>query len=141
MRFDADVGGLPATLCREHELLPSVASSNDRTMTLVQKSLDPKKRELLSFMTGRPIEIRQLPNDPSVVAAFREVLGACANFHSALPHDTHISESADEALESIERGEQPQCCQRPELTEMQWQLMDEIRSKYELFLAAMDQAS
>jgi len=132
--FDADVGGLPASLCREHELLPAKSSPDVRTMTLVQGSLAPKKRELLSFITGRPVELRPLPNDPGVAAAFREVLSACEKFHGSLPSQGYISESAEEALERIERGEQPRCCQRPQPTETQWQLMDEIRSKYEVFL-------
>lgn len=140
MLFDANVGGLSASLCREHDLLPLKRPFEDAPVTtLVQRRFDPEKQELLSFILGREIELDALPDDPSVLEAFDDVLNACAAFHSSLGDATYISESADEAIERIERGEQPRCCQLPEPTEKQWQLMDEIRSRYDVFLAAMEQ--
>ena len=130
--FDADVGGMPSGLCTHHEALPVWESSDRRHMTVAKKSISADARALLSFILGREVDIVALPEEQNLVAAFDQVMEACRTFQGTI--QPSCSQSAEEAIEAMERGEQPQCCKPPEITSKQAQFMREIRTRYEHFL-------
>ena len=132
--MDMDLGGIPAGTCQRNEVLALKGSSEH--MTIVKRHITPDTQPLYSLMFRKHVEVLSLPLDDDVIAAFDAVMSACKTFGDTAP--PYMSESLDQALETIERGEPPQCCQPIDFAPTQLELMAEVRAKYEKFLAAME---
>lgn len=132
----ACVGSVSASICEELEVLPLHREVEGDSVSLMKRTMNREDEEMLGFTLGTKVKLTQLPNHPEVVQAFEVVIALCRKYRSTL--DQCFSQSAEEALDAITKGEQPQCCQPIIITDEQDELMMQITEAHEHFLQTLD---